>query len=155
MVAVVDDGASIGYLPPMDPAEADDYWSHALGAGALLFVTRDNGRIVGTVQLRLELRPNGDHRAEIAKLMVHPDARRRGLARALMLHAEQVARDNARTLLVLDTREGDPSNALYQSLGWAACGRVPRWCKNPEGGFDATIFYLKDLANEREQPSSP
>jgi ribosomal protein S18 acetylase RimI-like enzyme len=139
IVAVVDDGASIGYLPPMDRALADAYWQTVLAPNRVLLVAEEDGRIVGSAQLHLETRPNGDHRAEVAKVMVHPDVRRRGLGRA-------IARRNARTLLVLDTREGDPSNVLYQGLGFQEAGRIPNYCKSEHGGFDATVVYYKQLS---------
>jgi hypothetical protein len=46
-----------------------------------VLVARDDGRIVGTVQFELACRLNQPHRAEVAKLLVHP-SRSRGAARA-------------------------------------------------------------------------
>ena len=57
--------------------------------------------------------------------MVHRRARRQGLGRALMLAAEGEARRRGRTTLVLDTRQGDPSEILYRSLGWQLGGTIP------------------------------
>jgi ribosomal protein S18 acetylase RimI-like enzyme len=102
-------------------------------------------RVLGSVQLHLEVRPNGRHRAEVAKLMVHPDARRRGIGRQLMRALETVALRERRTLLVLDTREGDPSNALYASLGYVEVGRIPRYARSASGRLDASVFYYKEL----------
>jgi GNAT superfamily N-acetyltransferase len=60
-------------------------------------------RILGTVQLDLEMPPNQQHRAAVAKLLVDPAARRRGIGRALMIALEEIARSEGRTLLTLDT----------------------------------------------------
>src|SRR6267378_4485514 len=49
-------------------------------------------RIVGTVQLELDMPPNQQHRAAVAKLLVHPAARRRGIARSMMMALEEIAR---------------------------------------------------------------
>lgn len=144
LVEIVDDGASVGFLPPLDPAEARTYWSGVLGPGVVLLVAEERGRIVGTAQLHLEQRANGRHRAEVAKLMVYPSARRRGLGRRLMERLEEIAREEGRTLLVLDTREGDPSNRLYRSLGWAEAGRIPRYARSANGELHATVFYFKE-----------
>jgi hypothetical protein len=86
------------------------------------------------VVLGLDALPNGAHRGEVSKLLVHPAARRRGIARALMtaLHAEAARR--GRSLLVLDTRTGDPSEALYLSLGYRTTGQIPHFCQHPETG---------------------
>ena len=60
------------------------------GSRVLLAAVED-GRIQGSVQLALEMRANGDHRAEAMKLFVHRRARRRGFARALMAEVERTA----------------------------------------------------------------
>jgi len=117
IVAVVEDGASIGFLPPLSMKEAEAYWRNVLKPDIVLWAVEVDGKIVGSIQLQLAMKRNALHRAEIAKLMVHPDYRRGGIARRLMHAAEQAAVDDGRTLLILDTRAGDPSNALYRSLG--------------------------------------
>jgi len=145
LVATVDDGASIGFLPPLAPSEAEAYWRAVLGPGVLLWVAERDGRVVGSAQLHLCPRQNGRHRAEVAKLMVHPGARRQGVGRRLMDAVEGAARREARSLLILDTREGDPSNELYRSLGYVPFGTVPRYARSGSGGLDATVFYYKEL----------
>ena len=111
-----------------------------------LWVAREpDGTIAGTVQLDLETRPNGNHRAEVMKLMVHSACRRRGLGRALMLAAEDEARRLGRTTLVLDTRQGDPSERLYRALGWERGGVIPRYARSADGKLDASAFYYRLL----------
>ncbi|AFC31538.1 GCN5-like N-acetyltransferase [Paenibacillus mucilaginosus 3016] len=146
LIAVVDGGASVGFVPPLQREEAGGYWDSALGPGVHLWVARAGGRIAGTVQLQLAGKANAVHRAEIAKLMVHPDYRRHGMARILMQEAERKAAELGRELLVLDTREGDPSNDLYRSLGWTEAGRIPQYAISADGRRDATVYYYKLLA---------
>jgi ribosomal protein S18 acetylase RimI-like enzyme len=146
LVACVNEGASLGFLAPLSPELAWCWWAKLPQKGIALYVAEQDGRIVGTVQLHDASSANGAHRGEVAKLMVHPDARRQGLARALMLHLEADARAAGKTLLVLDTREGDPSNDLYRSLGYREGGRIPDWARNSSGGFSATDFWYKALA---------
>src|SRR5690242_11980546 len=106
----VEGGASVGFVSPFGPRDAARWWRSLSGdieSGRLiLLIAREQGRIVGTVQLRLAPLPNARHRAEVAKLLVHRDARRRGLARRLLAAIEDVARREGRTLLVLDTISG-------------------------------------------------
>jgi acetyltransferase len=147
---VVNAGASVGFLPPLGADEAGRYWDSvfaAVGEGARgLWVARATaGDIVGTVQLDPEKRPNGSHRAEVMKLMVHTRARRHGVGRALMLAAEEEARRRGRTTLVLDTRRGDPSEPLYLSLGWTLAGVIPRYARSADGQLDASAFYYRLL----------
>ncbi|MFF2089185.1 GNAT family N-acetyltransferase [Paenibacillus sp. NPDC058174] len=146
LITVVEDGASIGFLPPLDNRTALEYWREVPGGDdVILFAAKLQGRIVGSIQLQLSMKPNGAHRAEIAKLMTHPDYRRQGVGRALMQAAEKRAVQENRTLLVLDTREGDPSNLLYSSLGYVQAGRIPDYARSADGGLDATIYYYKKL----------
>ncbi|AHV96009.1 GNAT family N-acetyltransferase [Paenibacillus sabinae] len=145
LVRVVDDGASVGFLPPLSVEEATDYWGGVPGEGVLLWVAKAHGEIAGSVQLHLAMKPNGLHRAEIAKLMVDPKHRRQGIARKLMETAEASAASDGRTLLVLDTRGGDPSNLLYQSLGFTEAGRIPDYARSANGELHETVFYYKTL----------
>ncbi|MHA6531267.1 GNAT family N-acetyltransferase [Paenibacillus sp. BAC0078] len=143
LIDVVEDGASVGFLPPLAVEDASDYWQGVLGPGVLLWVAFEGETIVGTVQLHYVTKPNGAHRAEIAKLMVHPKHRRKGIAGMLMDTAEQTAAANGRTLLVLDTREGDPSNLLYQSRGFEKAGTIPEYAISHDGNKTGTVFYYK------------
>jgi ribosomal protein S18 acetylase RimI-like enzyme len=144
-------GASIGFVLPCPPDEARAFWNgiaEALAAGTRrMLIARVDGNILGTVQLVLGMPANGRHRAEIAKLMVHPDARRRGVARLLMERAEALARTLDRTLLVLDTEHGSTAEDLYCSLGFASTGIVPNYARATDGnGLIATHIMYKLLA---------
>lgn len=143
LIQVVEDGASIGFLPPLDPSAATLYWHNVLASDVILFVATMNDIIVGSVQLHLSTKANGTHRADIAKLMTHPNYRRNGIARSLMQKAEERAKEEERSLLVLDTREGDPSNLLYSSMGYIQAGRIPNYAISANGELHATIFYYK------------
>lgn len=143
--ATVNDGASIGFLPPMESHTALRYWQSVPAPGVVLLTAWVSDRLAGSVQLHLCTKENGLHRAEVCKLMVHPAFRRRGIARALMHAIHGIARDNGRTLLVLDTREGDPANALYLSLGYTAAGTIPGYARSADGRLDATVLYYRLL----------
>jgi ribosomal protein S18 acetylase RimI-like enzyme len=145
LITTVENGASIGFLSPINITDANNYWKTVLGPEVILLVAKSNNKIVGSIQLHLCSKQNGNHRAEIAKLMTHPDFRRKGIGRLLMQKAEEIAKHEDRSLLVLDTREGDPSNNLYTSLGYVRAGRIPNYAKSPNGELAATIFYYKEL----------
>ncbi|MDQ0087731.1 ribosomal protein S18 acetylase RimI-like enzyme [Paenibacillus anaericanus] len=145
LVSVVDDGASIGFLPPMSKDEAINYWHKVIEPGVILWAVVQNDSIVGTIQLQLAQKQNARHRAEIAKLMVHPEYRRMGIAQLLMQKAEEQARTESRTLLVLDTRAGDPSNHLYLSFGYTEAGRIPNYAESADGSLHETVYYYKQI----------
>lgn len=146
----VNGGASIGFLPPLDPITAVSYW-HELSIDmedghVLLLAVYDGDFLLGSVQLALCRRPNGLHRAEVNKLMVHTTARRMGLGKQLMAAVEKEARRRGITLLVLDTRKGDPSETLYRSLGYQVAGEIPRFARSANGELHTTVLLWKELA---------
>ncbi len=146
LIAIVDQGASVGFLPPLEPDVARAYWQHALKSENIVFlVARHDEAVVGTVQLEWSPKKNGRHRAEVNKLLVHPPAQRLGIGRQLMTHLETIALENGWTTLHLDTREGDASNDFYQSQGWVRAGMIPRWAESADGSLDGTVFYYKLL----------
>jgi ribosomal protein S18 acetylase RimI-like enzyme len=152
--AVVHSGAGVSFIVPFSHAEARAFWQDTVlpraQAGARrVLVARANAdrRIVGTVQLDLATPPNQVHRAEVMKLLVHPSARRQGIARQLMVALEDTARASRRTLLTLDTWTGSHAERLYRSLGYTTVGVIPRYARGsttPE--LDATTIMYKELA---------
>jgi GNAT superfamily N-acetyltransferase len=145
LVSCVAEGASLGFHAPLAPEIARDWWGRFPWDGVLLLVAEREGRIVGTAQLHDEESANGAHRGEVTKLLVHPAWRRQGIARSLMTAIETEARAVGKSLLHLDTREGDPSNALYAALGYREVGRVPGWARDASGVLSATVFWYKML----------
>ena len=145
LISCVAEGASLGFHAPLPVDVARDWWAGIPRDGVILLVAEQVGRIVGTVQLQPAESENGAHRGEVAKLLVHPAWRRQGIARALMLALEEDARATGKTLLVLDTREGDPSNDLYRALGYREAGRIPGWVRDAAGTSSTTVFWYKPL----------
>jgi GNAT superfamily N-acetyltransferase len=149
LVACVESGASVSYLPPLSLDTARNYWRRVSGDVAmgkrLLLVAWVDGRMAGTVQLDLDTPANQRHRAELAKLLVHPEFRRAGTGRALMQRAEQAARGIGRTLLTLDTRAGDAGEALYRALGWQQAGRIPGYASDATGALHDTLLFYKGM----------
>ncbi|MDP9313761.1 MAG: GNAT family N-acetyltransferase, partial [Chloroflexota bacterium] len=72
-------------------------------------------------------------------------ARQQGLGRALMLAVELAARQAERSLLVLDTRQGDVAERLYRSLGYVEAGVIPQYARSANGKLDACVFFYKLL----------
>ena len=150
--AVVHDGASVSFILPFSIDDARRFWTDKVLPGVAsgsrrLLVAHSGGKIVGTVQLELAGQPNQEHRAEVVKLLVHPEARRRGIARALMGALEDLARSAQRTLLTLDTRTGDRAEPLYLSMGYIPVGQIPRFARGPHSPkLEATSIFYKELA---------
>jgi GNAT superfamily N-acetyltransferase len=133
--ATVHAGASVNFILPFPMDHALTFWREKVLPGASegtrrVLVARCGERVVGSVQLNLGMPPNQRHRAEVMKLLVHPDARRRGIGRALMEAIENIARQEGRTLLTLDTRTGDAAEPLYLSMGYVLVGVIPRFSRD-------------------------
>jgi ribosomal protein S18 acetylase RimI-like enzyme len=149
--ACVHDGASIGFVLPFTDHDSEAFWSSKVlpgvrAGGRVLWVAQDRGRIAGTVQLGYDMLPNQRHRAEVSKLLVHPEFRRQGMARALMAELERHALRLGRSLLTLDTRTGDHAERLYASLGYRMAGVIPGYCRDPfEDRLDSTTIMYKAL----------
>jgi GNAT superfamily N-acetyltransferase len=151
LVDCVEHGASVGFLAPLEPVDADAFWERVERAVAdgrcLLFVAAlADGTVAGTVQLDVDTLPNQPHRATVSKLLVHTSARRRGVGEALMAGLERVAADAGRWLLTLDTATPD-AERLYDRLGWTVAGAIPCYALNPDGTLTHTTFYWKELAH--------
>ncbi|MFJ1596113.1 GNAT family N-acetyltransferase [Streptomyces sp. NPDC088261] len=149
LVDTVAGGASVGFLYPLDRTAALAWWraqAGAVRAGELAVrICRDGERVLGTVAVAYADKPNARHRAEIRKLMVHRDARGRGLGRALLADAETAAAEAGITLLLLDTETDSPAETLYRSAGWTVLGVVPGHAEDPGGTLRPTTFFYKGL----------
>jgi ribosomal protein S18 acetylase RimI-like enzyme len=141
-------GASVSFMLPYSRADAAKFFEKVIAAVAtgdtVLIAAKLNGRVVGTVQLGLDMPPNQPHRGDIKKLLVHRSARRYGIGAKLMQRAEQEAKAHGRSLLVLDTA-GDEAERLYVRSGWQRVGVIPDYAMWPAGGFCDTTFFWKKI----------
>jgi GNAT superfamily N-acetyltransferase len=145
----VDGGASVGFLPPLESGDARSYW-HDVAADLwkgtrVLLVARDEGGVVGSVQLELPSKPNARHRAEVQKLLVHSSARRQGLGTQLLVAVEDTARRVGRTLLVLDTQQGSVAEGLYARHGYTRAGEIPFYAAIGDGSLITTVLFYRML----------
>ncbi|MEU1215401.1 GNAT family N-acetyltransferase [Streptomyces sp. NPDC005791] len=156
LIESVEGGASVGFLASLDRAEAAAWWREraaAVEAGdQQVWIARDAERVAGTIGLVRAALPNARHRAEVAKLVVRPSARGRGVGRALLTAVEQAAAAEGLTLLVLDTETGSDAERLYRSAGWTPCGSIPDYAANPLGTLKATSLYYKALGPRDVSP---
>jgi GNAT superfamily N-acetyltransferase len=153
LIDCVEGGASVSFMLPIARATAIAFWREVAASAArgerILLVARDaSTQIVGTVQIILAQAENQPHRADIAKMLVHRRARKRGVGAALLAAAESAALNAGKTLLVLDTAS-DAAERLYARLGWQRCGVIPGYALLPGGGLCDTTFFYRTLANGR------
>ena len=149
LASCVDLDSSIGFLPPLTREQAQAYWQivnqELEQQSKIMFLMTSQDQIVACVQLALVGKTNGLHRAEIEKLMVCKTARDKGVATLLMQALEAKAKQLNRSLLVLDTRKGDPASSLYLKLGYQVAGEIPHFALSASGSLDATVYFYKEL----------
>jgi GNAT superfamily N-acetyltransferase len=146
----VEGGASVSFMQPLTRDRALAFWrkvADGVRAGQrALLVAEDEGGVCGTVQLIFDLPENQPHRADLAKMLVHRRARRRGLGAALMRGAESAARASGKTLLVLDAVTNGEAARLYAKLGWVRVGDIPNFALYSDGGYCSTTYFYRDLS---------
>ena len=144
----VNRGASLGFIPPLGRSKGLEYWLNLcpeLRAGQrLLLVAHVRSRLIGAGQLAFPAWPNGQHRAEIQKLLVATPYRGRGVGTALMTALHQAAHQHGRTLILLGTRSGEPPERFYKGLGYQTAGVIPGYSTGPAGDrYDNTLLYRR------------
>jgi len=150
LIDCVEGGASVSFMLPIAREKAVEFWRKvadgvARGERVLLIAEDGGAQIVGTVQIITAQPENQPHRADVAKMLVHRKARRRGIAQRLMVAVEHAAREEGKSVLVLDTVTGGDAERLYERAGWQRVGVVPKYALMPDGEFCGTTFYCKQL----------
>lgn len=145
---VIEGNGSVGFDGRDDDAVLAAYWADvgaSLGDGLQLWVAKDEGRVVGSVQLAPCLRSNGRHRGDLQKMMVVRAARGQGLGTRLLTTAEAHALERGLRLLVLDTMIDSPADAMYRRAGWIEVGTIPGYASDPSGVLLGTRYFYKPL----------
>jgi GNAT superfamily N-acetyltransferase len=163
LIACVHDGASVSFMAPLSQDKAQAFWHSVLDGvqrgERILLIARDSSRdfsrneaqqLIGTVQLITAQPDNQPHRADVAKMLVHPLARKQGLGEKLMRTIELEAQQAGKTLLVLDTVTQSAGWRLYQRCGWQIAGDIPDYALLPFGGLVPTTYMYKAIAQSAQ-----
>ena len=95
---------------------------------SLWLVAVEDDKVVGYVGSQSVL---GE--ADMMNLAVHPDYRRRGIARKLVLELIEQLKTQGSHVLILEVRaSNDPAIALYTDLGFTQVGRRPNYYFKPK-----------------------
>ena len=147
LIDIVDDGASLGFVPPVVPAAARNYWiargpELAAGSRVLVGVFRD-GQLAGSGQLWLPSLPNALHRADVQKVFVGRTLRGRGVGASLMAALHASASQRGRSLLLLNARR-HVADRFYKPLGYQEVGVIPGYSLGSNGArIDSVSLYLE------------
>jgi GNAT superfamily N-acetyltransferase len=149
LIDAVDSGAGVSFMKPLAKTDAENFWHGQLEAivsgKTFPIVAEVDGLIVGLVLLLRAWAPNQPHRCDVAKLLVHRNFRRRGVATALMQALEEKAKALNQTLITFDAVAGSPAEAFYKSLGFICVGYYPRYAYSGTGVLDGTALFYKEI----------
>jgi ribosomal protein S18 acetylase RimI-like enzyme len=153
---VMEQGGAVGWLGVPTRAECDEWLDGVLASAAAgrtrAVVVRDDGG-AGPIQAmgrwtRYD-KPTVALNAEILQLMVHPEARGRGLARVVLRALVADARAHGVETLTLDVRGNNhAAMALYEGQGFTVYGRLPDFVAVGDERWDRVLYRL-DLRSGR------
>lgn len=128
----------------LDERGVADYWfmpAHEV------FVAEEDGTVLGTYYIMANQRGNGSHVANCG-YMTAPEARGKGVARTMCRHSQDIARERGFRAMqfnhVVSTNHG--AVALWQRLGFAIVGTLPRAFHHPAHGYVDSYVMFKSLS---------
>jgi ribosomal protein S18 acetylase RimI-like enzyme len=145
---VVGLGGAVGWLSPPSRSETDDWLTGILaitaaGEGGLCTAWRD-GHLAAMGLWRREQADVRRHSAELAKIMVHPQARGGRLGRLVTQHLVAAAGRAGMETLTLGVRGNNHlALQLYAELGFAEYSRLPNALEVGDDRFDDVRMYRK------------
>lgn len=155
LVDAVEQGAAVSFMQPLSVGRATDYWTSVVGDmrghRRIFLAAFIDDELVGTVQVVPAGQPNGRHRAELIKMIVHSAHRQKGIGQQLMERAESEAMSEGLSLLFLDTEVSSAGERLYKRLNWQRVGEIPNYFLQHDGQLGPTVFYYKILGGQSGQ----
>ena len=144
-----DSNMALGLAAPLTAEHAREVWVETSAKldpeRRILLVAREDGRVVGTVQVVRADAENGAHRAEVQRLAVSARRRGQGVGRELLDAAAERARGMGLRLLWLTTHAESGSDRFYAAVGWSRLGTLPAYSARPDGTLAGGAFYYREL----------
>lgn len=148
VAAVMELGGAVGWLGVPTRAETDEWLAGVLASVAAgksrVAILRDpGGPLLAFGRWTRYDKPTVAVNAEILQVMVHPDARGRGLARVLIAALVDDARARGVETLTLDVRGNNhAAMALYEGAGFTVYGRLPDFVAVGDDRWDRVLYRL-------------
>jgi len=147
VAAVVGLGGAVGWVAVPDRAECDRWLTERVGEVAAgrsrVALVSAGGRLAGLGRWSWYASPAVAVNADVRQVMVHPETRGRGLARALVAALVQDARAHRVETLTLDVRGNNhAAMALYESVGFQVVGRLPDFVAVGAERWDRVLYRL-------------
>ena len=126
--------AHVAQIAQLEKQCFSDPWSEKSVASelnnrlSLWLVALDGATVAGYIGSQ-----TGGDEADMMNVAVHPDYRRRGIARELVMGLVAALGEKGVHSLALEVRASNaPAIALYEQLGFTQVGRRPNYYRNPK-----------------------
>jgi ribosomal protein S18 acetylase RimI-like enzyme len=122
LIGAIEQGAPMGFEQPLSSQMAENFF-HDLRPQInsqllMLWIARDSHGVVGTVQLKMDNAADQTLSGSVTTLLVHPKARRSGIARKMMRELEETALGLRCDMLSSDLRSGTGAESFYRAQGY-------------------------------------
>lgn len=140
-------GGAVGWVAVPTPEETARWLTELVAEVASgrsrVAVVSAGGRVEGIGRWTWYSKPPVAVNADVRQVMVHPDARGRGLARRLVAALVDDARAYGVETLTLDVRGNNhAAMALYETLGFEVSGRYPDFVAVGDERWDRVLYRL-------------
>jgi GNAT superfamily N-acetyltransferase len=149
----IESGGTIGFVLPAEDDKLDRYWTgvaREMEAGEReLFAAFEDNKVIGSLQLAYEKAESVSHRADLQKLFVLKDQRRRGIARSLLIEALHRMPALGLLMFTITTRTDSAAEQLVAALRFTRYGVMPHYGVTPDGVLhDASMYYISKATVE-------
>ncbi|KAK8131500.1 acyl-CoA N-acyltransferase [Apiospora sp. TS-2023a] len=117
----------------------------------VVYVFVDKGSRHILASLHLEVYDVNPTKAKIMNVMVSPDHRRKGLARALVAHAEEEFRQKGTKKIVAHAKSHSPGHCLFWDMGYKEYKPAEGDIEVMEGVIQEHVYLEKDLSQNETQ----
>ncbi len=158
LLETVNGVSPLGFRAPITHDVVRDYWISLipeLEAGSrVVLIAGHHNTVVGSGQLALSQRADSPHSAQLERLFVERASRGHGVGRTILQALHSVARQNDRTLILVNTRRGEPAEGFYKRLGYREMGVIPGWTIGAEGERPDHVTLYEELSPRQLVASS-
>lgn len=140
--AVAAAGGAVGWLHVPEPPEVLQWLEGLTAGGVRLAVATEGQEVLGCAGLRRQRPVVLSRMAEVTKVMTHPGAARRGVAKALMdLLIAQATADGVEVLTLECRGNNHGALRLYAQCGFQVTGRRPDAIAVGDQRFDQVLMH--------------
>jgi len=140
---VIKTGDTYAFDPDTPKEDLPKLW---FAPGMKVYVTEENGKILGTYFIKPNQPGLGSHIANCG-YMVHPETRGRGLGKLMFDHSWQVAKESGykgmQFNFVVSTNQ--VAVQLWEKLGFRIIGTIPKGFNHKQLGYVDAYVMFRDI----------